>query len=120
MKVITAEWLKEKSSGICYENKRRFKRQIFKWRNLFPNGMQLTLKNIQLCADNNLDIDWLGESLLWNGKGYSHYFHCTFDKWSNIEPYSHRDDSRSKLWREYLQHCVRPLWEAIKLDRQSK
>ncbi len=124
MQVITAEWLKAKDRHNCSDFRKLFPSQFAKWKKLFPNGMKLTLKNIQICADNSLAIEWFGLSAgLLSMKAMVLYGEKT-----RVECYKGFDvdgsrfyyNNRSKAWREYLQHCVRPLWEAIKLDRKSK
>jgi hypothetical protein len=118
MKVITAEWLEEQKGDICSRQLKRFKQQLSKWKRLFPNDMRLMLKNIQFCADNNLDIDWLADTML-KDKGWITYWEMTQDKYFDL-PAKARDDRTGKSYRKFLQHCIRPLWEAIKLDRKSK
>ena len=49
MKVITAETLTEHYETPCAGQVRKFKK-------LFPEGARLTLKNIRLAVENNLDI----------------------------------------------------------------
>ena len=108
MKVITAEMLMEY---------RPCKFQLEKFEKLFPRGANLTLKNIRICVENKLDIHWFtwtflhGQSIdLYDDQTCRFKPNCSFG----------RNRMKSKLFREFLQHCVRPLWEAIKLDRESK
>ncbi len=118
MKVITAEWLeRDLFPSPCRNQMRKFKK-------LFPNGAELTLRNIQLCADNNLDLPWFaGCSSLLSCNARDYLKKKTDKFW--LEPamkgfYGGPNRMRSKRFRKLIQHYVRPLWNAIKLDRKLK
>ncbi len=115
MKVITAETLKKhrRDEIPC-------KSQIRKFKKLFPDGARLTLKNLRLAVDNNLDVLWAMGTIL-SRKVESKLDKELLPEFRKLSPECWDEGrSRYKEFRKFQKVSIPALWRAIKLDRESK